>query len=369
MKRPLLALAWVALAAGCGASGLQVANSGRTTPVTQPPASQPKVDRLDAIDFPDRDHGWAAGPGVIIATADAGASWARQYRGSADVRSLQFIDSQHGWAVASDALLRTTDGGAGWSAAAEPAGMVLTQVDFVTTDRGWGIAQRSGPGDATGPAVGALVSSDDGGASWTVVKRRAGQTLCASAGDLIAGSGSKVLRSSDGGQSWSTLLDAGSEGWFTASVQCPDLQSIWVLFEGGAAAGSQAYAAYVSGDAGSGWQPVVAAPMLVGSDPALHDAAPLDNYPGPFDAVSAQEAVFLGQCPACTPQHVTVLRTSDGGGSWARKPVNGFVPTGLTFADAQHGWMTTLIGGLEGRRSAILATTDGGRSWHPVFPS
>jgi photosystem II stability/assembly factor-like uncharacterized protein len=31
--------------------------------------------------------------------------------------------------------------------------------------------------------------------------------------------------------------------------------------------------------------------------------------------------------------------------------------------------MTTLVGGVEGRRSAILATTDGGRSWRPVYPS
>ena len=31
--------------------------------------------------------------------------------------------------------------------------------------------------------------------------------------------------------------------------------------------------------------------------------------------------------------------------------------------------MTALVGGLEGRRSAILATTDGGRTWHPVYPS
>jgi photosystem II stability/assembly factor-like uncharacterized protein len=65
---------------------------------------------------------------------------------------------------------------------------------------------------------------------------------------------------------------------------------------------------------------------------------------------------------------VTVLRTRDGGARFERRVVNGFVPTGLAFADRDHGWMTTLVGGLEGRHSAILATTDGGRSWHPVYP-
>ena len=160
-----------------------------------------------------------------------------------------------------------------------------------------------------------------------------------------------MRRSTDGGATWSTLLDAGgtpTTQWFTATVQCPDLQSIWVLFQGGAAAGSQGYAAYTSADAGVGWQPVVVAPMLVGSDPAFADVTPLDSYPGPFAAVSASEAVFLGQCPACDPQHVTVLRTQDGGARWERSVVNGFVPTGLAFADAAHGWMTAVIGGTGG---------------------
>ena len=109
--------------------------------------------------------------------------------------------------------------------------------------------------------------------------------------------------------------------------------------------------------------------VRAGSDPAFHGVAQLDAYPGPFAAVSPSEAVFLGQCPACDPQHVTVLRTEDGGTSWERHVINGFVPTGLAFADAEHGWMTTQLGGYPGRHAAILATTDGGRSWHPVYPT
>ena len=193
-----------------------------------------------------------------------------------------------------------------------------------------------------------------------------------SGASLVAGAGSKVLDSTDGGATWSTLLDAAAARSRSGSRRPSSAltcQSIWVLFQGGAAAGSQGYAAYTSADAGVGWQPVVVAPMLVGSDPAFADVTPLDSYPGPFAAVSASEAVFLGQCPACDPQHVTVLRTQDGGARWDRSVVNGFAPTGLAFADAAHGWMTAVIGGTEGRRSAILATTDGGRSWHPVYPS
>ena len=162
-------------------------------------------------------------------------------------------------------------------------------------------------------------------------------SICVSGGELVAGAGSKVLARPTAGRRgapcW-TRRAARITQWFTATVQCPDLQSIWVLFQGGVAAGSEGYAAYTSADAGVGWQPVVVAPMLVGSDPAFADVTPLDSYAGPFAAVSASEAIFLGQCPACDPQHVTVLRTQDGGARWDRRVVNGFFPTGLAFADA-----------------------------------
>ena len=370
MRAPAIALAVALLATGCGASaGLQVANSGRTTPVSTPPATQPRVGRLDAVAFPSTTRGWAAGSGAIIATTDGGANWTRQYRGGADIGALDFIDTRHGWAVAAHSLLRTSDGGADWSPAAEPHGLLLTSVDFVSADQGWGIALP--PSSIDEPVLGTLVRSADGGASWSVVKTAIADSVCVSGGTLVAGAGSKVLSSGDGGHSWRTLLDARGHQirqWFTATVQCPDLRSIWVLFQGGAAAGSQAYAAYNTGDGGVGWQPVVVSPILVGSDPAFRGVTPLDAYPGPFAATSASRAVFLGQCPACA-QHVTVLRTQDAGAGWDRHLIAGFVPTGLAFADAAHGWMTTLIGGLEGRRSAILATSDGGRSWHPVYPS
>ena len=357
------------LAVGCGTSGLQVENHGATTPIVKPSGPQPQVDSLDAVAFPSTRDGWAAGTGAIIATTDGGANWTQQYTGHADIRSLEFTDQRHGWAVGAASLLRTVNGGDTWLPAGEPTGLILTSVAFAGPDEGWGVALPAGK--VGEPVPGTLVATTDGGSSWTVVRPDIADSICLSGGALVAGAGSMVRRSTDGGATWSTLLDAGgtATSWFTATVQCPDLPSIWVLFQGGSAAGSQAYAAYTSADAGVGWQPVVVAPMLVGSDPAFADVTPLDSYPGPFAAVSASKAVFLGECPACDPQRVTVLRTHDGGTLWERSVVNGFAPTALAFADAAHGWMTAVIGGTEGRRPAILATADGGRTWHPVYPS
>jgi photosystem II stability/assembly factor-like uncharacterized protein len=355
------------VAAGCGASaGLRVENSGGTVPVTTRAGAQPRVHSLDAIAFPSKTHGWAAGQGAIIATSDGGRTWTQQYRGRAGIRSLDFAGERNGWAVAEASLLRTTDGGATWEQAGEPEGRLLTSVDFVSAMRGWGVATLTGVAEA--PYMGGtVVRTSDGGESWSVVGPSDRNSVCATGTTLVAGAGSRVLRSTDGGSTWTPLFDAG-DTWMETNVQCTG-SSIWALFLGGGAAGSQGYAAYASGDAGATWRPAVVAPILAGSDPAFHGVARLDNYPGPFAAVTPAEAVFLGQCPACDPQHVMVLRTEDGGSHWARHVINGFAPTGLAFADASHGWMTTQLGGYPDRHAAILATTDGGQSWYPVFPA
>jgi photosystem II stability/assembly factor-like uncharacterized protein len=368
IRAAALALACALVGAGCGASaGLRVENSGRTVGVTSSTIPAPRVPSLDAIAFPTDARGWAAGKGRIIATADGGRTWTEQYRGPADIRALDFTDDRDGWALASASLLRTTDGGATWSEAGEAPGSLLTAVDFVSATQGWGIAAKA----ADGSLLGDLVHTDDGGVTWSLVGDATANSVCASGRTLVAGAGSRVLRSTDGGATWTPLFDASSarDPWMGALVQCAGPSSIWVLLQGGAAAGSQGYAVYASSDAGSSWRPVVVAPILAGSDPAFHGLAQLDAYAGPFAAVTPAEAVFLGQCPACDPQHVTVLRTQDGGTSWQRHVINGFVPTGLAFADAAHGWMTTQLGGYPGRHAAILATTDGGRTWRAVYPA
>ena len=355
------------VACACGtSSGLRIENSGRTAQVTRPTGSQPHVRSLAAVAFVSDTRGWAAGQNTIIATSDGGRTWTQQFSGKADIRSLDFIDERNGWAVAMGSLLRTTDGGTTWEHAGEPAGSALTSVDFVSPAHGWGIAVKA----AAGPLLGDLVRTTDGGITWSVVSPSPANSVCASGSTLIAGAGSRVLRSSDDGETWTPLLDAATprNPWMAATVRCAG-SSTWALFLGDAAAGSQGYAVYMSSDAGASWRPVVIAPIVAGSDPAFHGVVRLDAYPGPFAAVTASEAVFLGQCPACDPQHVMVLRTEDGGSSWHRHAIDGFVPTGLAFADADHGWMTTQLGGYPGRHTAILATTDGGRSWRPVFPA
>lgn len=365
VRAVMVVLACALVAAGCGASsGLRIEDSGQTVRVTPATGTQPRVKSLAAVAFVSDTVGWAAGTHAIIATADGGRTWTRQYRGPADIRALDFTDERDGWAVGSTSLLRTTDGGTTWQPAGEPEGRFLTSVDFASPTQGWGVASKPFPGSLQGD----VVHTADGGMTWSAVRRSAANSLCTSGNALVAGSESRVLRSTDGGTSWTPLFDAATphNPWMGAIVQCTG-SSIWALFQGNAAAGSQGYAAYSSSDAGKSWRPVVVAPILAGSDPAFHSVVRLDAYAGPFAAVTPSEAVFLGQCPACDPQHVMVLRTGDGGAHWQRHVINGFVPTGLAFADARHGWMTTQLG-YPGRHAAVLATSDSGRTWRRIYP-
>jgi photosystem II stability/assembly factor-like uncharacterized protein len=327
-----------------------------------PRVSPRQLGTLPALVFVDDTYGWAAGDGVIAATSDGGDSWTRQYAGPADIASLEFVDASHGWAVApAEELLRTTDGGATWAEAGEPeGGSFLRSVDFADPERGFGLAS-----DPTDPNAGpgTLVRTTDGGQTWTVVRTDLGRSICVAGTTLYAGAGPTVLRSTDGGSTWTTVLDASSSEtpWFGADVRCPDPSTVWVLFTGDHAAGSQAYAGYRSSDGGDSWSPEVVG-TLNQADPHLVGAETVDAIPGPFALVSSDVAVFLGQCPACDPQHVTVVLTRDAGATWERRVILGSVPTAVSFADADHGWIAAEVAP-PGRGTAILTTSDGGRTW------
>jgi len=68
-----------------------------------------------------------------------------------------------------------------------------------------------------------------------------------------------------------------------------------------------------------------------------------------------------------------VLKTTDGGSSWTlTRLAQKQTPICVFFADADSGWIggsTPLLGEEEsiGGPSAILATTDGGHTWHPQY--
>lgn len=116
---------------------------------------------LTGVTFGSATHGWAVGhDGVILATTDAGLTWARQESGQ-DLETVLldvlFTDATHGFAVgAYGKFLVTTDGGKIWlPRSASEEEMHFNQI-------------AAGP-DGTlylSGEMGTLLSSRDGGNQW-----------------------------------------------------------------------------------------------------------------------------------------------------------------------------------------------------------
>jgi photosystem II stability/assembly factor-like uncharacterized protein len=99
----------------------------------------------------------------LFTTQDGGSTWiSSPYPGEA----LYFFSTDTGWAF-SDKIHRTIDGGLSWTVVSNVSWTVVSdvtwsaQVDFVSEQIGWGVAQAE--------AEMALVKSIDGGAKWAMI--------------------------------------------------------------------------------------------------------------------------------------------------------------------------------------------------------
>jgi len=105
-------------------------------------------------------------------------------------------------------------------------------------------------------------------------------------------------------------------------------------------------------DGGRTWVggPVVAAPLIAVSTGAHGDAWAIGSCVAP----SAD-----GACPT------SLNHTADGGTTWASL---GIAPRAVSFADASHGWaaVSDAPGGGILVSPRLVATEDGGKSWHPI---
>jgi photosystem II stability/assembly factor-like uncharacterized protein len=229
----------------------------------------------------------------------------------------------------------------------------LNTVSFSDLQHGW----------ASGAGI-TLVTAD-GGATWRPGSQGAtsGPPACQSAGGLLTATDSQVLRSVDGGKTSTVVLQSQMGGiGQPGQIQCNGAVA-WVMFYGGAGMSHGAYLVYRTVDGGRTW-----APMLVSGWGAPEELNKLglpsiDAYPGPFDALDANTAFFLGFCGPCESIGTSsITRTADGGKTWQHDNI-AFVRqvSDLSFVDAKHGWITA--------GSRILATADGGKTWRQQYPA
>jgi photosystem II stability/assembly factor-like uncharacterized protein len=326
------------------------------------------------VAFADRRRGVAAGDnGAVVFTTDGGLTWrSASLSANPDVRSVAMVSQGRVYASGSGgALLISNDGGRSWVERSLPAAGMAGGLDARSDGRVW----VAGVG-------GVVARSRDYGRTWSgldrdqtvsihAIARTATGLLCVgSNGQALLGAGdaslwrttatgttahlravavlgsyawavgdeSTVVVSADGGEGWRQV--AGPAGDKRLYGACAALGRVWVVGERGLLASS--------GDGGTTW--VAASPQ---SD---------DLHCITFEG----EHGWAGGGGRLGDERAVMLRSQDGGGSWSQVelPVWGSVRA-LDFVDASRGWAVALDWGEDGdvRSGAILATSDGGRSW------
>jgi photosystem II stability/assembly factor-like uncharacterized protein len=289
------------------------------------------TNHLYAVFFLDPDTGFAVGAaGTILKSTDGGATWTPLDSGTSNgLGALNFIDTNTGWVFGGGGtVLHTTDGGASWTLQAGPAS---SAVSFVDDHTGWA---------ANGGSI--LFHTTDSGATWSQQRLPGTHAFFSGVAFQDQNNGvavgydeptltsrhSTIVRTTDGGDDWSER--AGLLHSFFDAVAFGD------AYTAIAVGGSFDFGGFIfySWDAGESWSL------------GFIDAPRLDSLIAVACGDDAN-AWALGH-------NGTILRTKDGGATWALQSTGTSNElSGIFFVDAYNGWAV-------GENGLILHTTTGG---------
>lgn len=277
--------------------------------------------------------------------------------------AIAFADAKRGWyGNGTGRVYRTDDAGAHWSKVWEKRGTYVRALDFA--DRDLGFLGNVGPGYF--PNVKdkqPLYITRDGGANWSPVKA-GGKTvigICAidvvkNGNDVVAiraggrvGGPAGMLESFDAGMTW-TARDMGSVTGMILDIKFVDANTGFIA---GASASDEekAHARILkTTDAGKTWRSVYES-----------DRAGDNNWKLSFPTAQTGYGAIISYQAPDNEARGYVVKTSDGGETWQKQIVTqdkDWIPYGIGFIDAQHGFVGGSTGGYE--------TRDGGTSWAAV---
>jgi photosystem II stability/assembly factor-like uncharacterized protein len=281
-------------------------------------------DWLDAVSFPSPSEGYAGG-----------GNWAKYTN-----TGRQQLD-----------LFRTTDGGQHWAKvyqSAGPPGPALDynpfgEVDFVTLEEGFALdgGQTAGAG---GPIGGHLWVTTDGGSHWSEQEVASLRLVVAGShgvwlldGGPAAG-GDVILRSEDGGRTWS---EVGNPARTAVLNVAGSGRELWVNTEAGE---------YISHDGGHTWY---RPPAAMGRVSLTSDYGSSMSFgPGGLVVILNGDDDFW---------------LSDDGGRIGRAvkvpPLAQIGVVAVAFANGRDG---LVVGSGPCGSDEVLATSNGGTSWHKV---
>lgn len=310
---------------------------------------------------------WPAGGTIILTSAtggvyrstDAGTTWNMVDRFLL-AQDTWFFDETHGVAVGNIGIYRTDDGGATWtSIGGSPE--TLFGVHFADDTRGVAVGRAgtihvSRDGGQTFPqqtptnttanlidvymadvnnvvAVGGptIVLSVTGGNAWNEIYTHPGAlqlgtvTFADASNGLVGGAGGIILQTKNSGVTWSEL-STGVSASTLSDVGMAGPNVVYAVGYGGTILKST--------DGGTTWQA-----QNTGS-----------LYPiSSIDVIDEQTAVAVTQQDG-------VIRTQDGGATWAPLLSGVYGSYRASFADADNGWLIRA-------GSFLLHTADGGTNW------
>lgn len=326
-----------------------------TTTVAAACAPARPVYSLAILRRPD-GNGWAGGANPALQrTDDGGRTWtpaclpAVAVTGSGYINGIAFAaDGRSGWATGGvddhPVAFRTIDGGDHWLASTLPAGLTgaLGGVAFADDRHGWTVGSRMGNGPANA-AGGYVLATADGGLTWAAQTVPAGVARLNRIVVADATHGWAVGAAGDGGPALIGTADGGA----TWSLQTLP-SGIGVVRDVG----------FV--DARRGWAVGLQA-LPPGQDPA---GVVLTTGDG--GATWAQQATMSGELWSLAVVDAGTLlaggahalwSSHDGGARWASQAFALPALDGISFTDADHGWVTHSM------FSTVCRTDDGGRTW------
>jgi photosystem II stability/assembly factor-like uncharacterized protein len=290
--------------------------------------------------------------------------WRRTGAPTASSRTddIWFLNPEVGWAVNSDGnVLNTTDGGKHWTVQHTAPAVYLRCVAFANANLGWvGTLTRNRR----------LLHTSNGGASWAVVAPLPANAPVAVCGlsvvndRVVYASGSnrpteppRMMKTTDGGQSW-TAWDMAAHASILIDTHFTDELRGWVV--GGKAdlpnpTDRERIKPVVlqTADGGATW-----INRLAGQEGAF----PFGEWGWKIQFLNSN----LGFISLENFQAGAILKTTDGGISWQRLPVNDPQGNanleGIGFIDEQRGWVGGW-GSADFSGGFSSATTDGGQNW------
>jgi photosystem II stability/assembly factor-like uncharacterized protein len=300
---------------------------------------------INAISYLDQNNGAFVGSlGTIYGTKDGGLHWNRLYSAlesptAQQLLAVSFSDVSHGTAVGEfGTILRTTNGGTSWFPQQSGTRFHLRAVRFIDNNNGF----------ATGDQ-GLIIGTTDGGETWTerefgLTSWFAGLRFSSATTGLMVGSDGMMMRTTDAGKTW------------TYQIGGPRIPLYGVRFVGttkGIAVGYQG-SIYGTIDGGLTWQAAVSNST---------------NELRGIDYVDQNNLVVVGDKGA-------ILRSTDGGTSWKDQTIPVKADSSYWFSGVAltPGGDGLAVGRLDSllvsypqyiytSRSAVMRTTDGGRTW------